>query len=162
MGRTAATKIGFTGHQGLSVEVSELVRKALSSELSGHAVHGFCSLAEGSDQIFAQLVLELNGTLTAVIPSRGYESTFNSDDALARFEKLLLASEDVIRLEFTKPTEEAFWAAGQRVVEESDRVIAVWDGKPAGGLGGTADVVAYAEELGKPVSIVWPKNAKRS
>jgi hypothetical protein len=67
----------------------------------------------------------------------------------------------VIKLEFDEPTEEAFWAAGQRVVEESEQLIAVWDGRPAGGLGGTADVVAYAQKLGKNVLVIWPTGARR-
>jgi len=40
-----------------------------------------------------------------------------------------------------------------RVVDLADLLIAVWDGKPARGPGGTADVVAYAASAGKPY--VW-------
>jgi hypothetical protein len=42
-----------------------------------------------------------------------------------------------------------------------DEVIAVWDGQPARGYGGTADVVSYAESNGVPVRIVWPEEASR-
>ena len=38
-----------------------------------------------------------------------------------------------------------------RVVELSDIVLAVWNGKPAKGKGGTADVVAYAIRRGVPL-----------
>jgi hypothetical protein len=31
-------------------------------------------------------------------------------------------------------------------VDKSDMLIAIWDGKPAAGLGGTADAVGYALE----------------
>jgi len=47
--------------------------------------------------------------------------------------------------------EEAFLAAGKRVVDLSDIVIAVRDGEPAKGKGGTADSVAYALSTGAPV-----------
>jgi len=43
--------------------------------------------------------------------------------------------------------------AGEKIVEEADIVVAVWDGKPAAGLGGTADIVEYARELEKP--LIW-------
>ncbi|MFG2222777.1 hypothetical protein [Streptomyces sp. NPDC048644] len=42
-----------------------------------------------------------------------------------------------------------------------DRLIAVWDGQPARGYGGTADVVAYARSTGVPVEVVWPDGATR-
>ncbi|MCU0785108.1 MAG: hypothetical protein MUF81_13875 [Verrucomicrobia bacterium] len=48
---------------------------------------------------------------------------------------------------------EAYMEAGERTVEQADIVIAVWDGKPAVGLGGTADAVAHARMLEKP--LIW-------
>jgi hypothetical protein len=40
-------------------------------------------------------------------------------------------------------------------------LVAIWDGKPARGLGGTGDVVRYAQEKGTAVSIVWPDDIGR-
>ncbi len=34
---------------------------------------------------------------------------------------------------------------GLVVVERCDLLLAIWDGHPAHGLGGTADIVAYAD-----------------
>lgn len=52
--------------------------------------------------------------------------------------------------------EDAYLAAGQRVVELSDIVLAVWNGKGAKGKGGTADVVAYAMCRGVPLIHIDP------
>lgn len=52
-------------------------------------------------------------------------------------------------------------ADGYRDVGLSDELLAVWDGRPAWGFGGTADVVAYAERTGTPVRILWPEGARR-
>jgi hypothetical protein len=154
-------KVGFTGHQGLTAETAKQVRIALNEYLVRHGdVHGFCSLAEGSDQIFAAALLDQSSQLTAVIPCRDYESTF-SVDALRTYNELKSRAIDVIALDFPDPSEEAFWAAGQRVVQESTEIVAVWDGEPSGGLGGTADVVGYAKRLGKDVHIIWPQGAAR-
>jgi hypothetical protein len=38
--------------------------------------------------------------------------------------------------------------AGRVVVDRSSVLVAAWDGQPSRGLGGTADVVAYARERG--------------
>jgi hypothetical protein len=40
-------------------------------------------------------------------------------------------------------------------------LLAVWDGKPARGHGGTADVVAAAREQGRTVRVIWPAGSTR-
>jgi hypothetical protein len=59
-------------------------------------------------------------------------------------------------LDFKGPSEEAFFAAGRRIVEVSDLLFAVWDGKAAAGLGGTADVVKHALKHKKQVLHINP------
>ncbi|WP_197978909.1 MULTISPECIES: hypothetical protein [unclassified Microbacterium] len=154
-------RIGFTGHQGLTQQTETLVRNEIDRVLSSDAeVVGLSSLAEGADQIFADLILKHGGILTAVIPSEDYDSTFD-EAGLIRYRRLLAMAESVIKMGNAESNEEAFWAAGRYVVENSDRIIAVWNGKPAAGLGGTADVVDYARKLGRKVSIVWPEGSER-
>jgi hypothetical protein len=53
-------------------------------------------------------------------------------------------------------------AASEALVARSDRLVAVWDGEPSGGWGGTADVVAHARGTGIPVQVIWPSGARRS
>jgi hypothetical protein len=40
-------------------------------------------------------------------------------------------------------------------------LVAVWDGQPAAGKGGTADIVDYARRHGIEVRIVWPPGTSR-
>ena len=40
-------------------------------------------------------------------------------------------------------------------------VATVWDGLPARGHGGTAEIVAYARTLGKPVTVIWREGVTR-
>src|SRR5688572_27736627 len=112
-------------------------------------IEAVSSLARGADQEFAEIVLGAGGTLYAVIPFSGYERTM-SGDHLARYYQLLVRAQ-LETGESAPSDEEAFWAAGKRVVDLSTLLIAVWNGKPARGLGGTADVVRYAIDCGKPV-----------
>ena len=74
---------------------------------------------------------------------------------------MLKAAHAVTRLDYAEPSEEAFLAAGTSVVDNCEALIAVWDGKPARGLGGTADIVRYARDSGKAVRIVWPDGIDR-
>jgi len=67
----------------------------------------------------------------------------------------------VQRLGFTESTSEAHMAASELMLRQADELWAVWDGKPARGYGGTADVVARARDSGIPVQVIWPAGARR-
>lgn len=155
--------IGASGHQQLPASArayAETRIRAVLAEQTG-PVTGVCSLAEGADQLFARLVLAVGGTLHVVIPSRGYESTFEGE-AQRVYRELLGRADTVTELDFPEPGEQAYYAAGHHVVKRSDLLVAVWDGQPARGLGGTADAVAHARELGRDVVIVWPEGVRRT
>lgn len=115
---------------------------------------GYSSLAAGTDQIFAELVLSCGGKLVAVIPVEDYSEFFN-EEALAHFSELLSKAQ-AIELKSNKADERAFLDAGKWIARETDRLIAVWDGKPAEGPGGTGDIVAYALSLGRAVHHIDP------
>jgi hypothetical protein len=122
---------------------------------------GTTSLAAWADQLFAQEILEAGGRLEIVIPALGYEKSFATREAARRFNDLAAAASDVTTLPFPCPSDEAYLAAGIAVVERSDVLLAVWDGQAARGLGGTADIVAYARARKRDVTILWPQGLRR-
>jgi transposase-like protein len=73
--------------------------------------------------------------------------------------QLLAHAAAVDTLDYPEPDEEAFFAAGKQVVEQSELLFAVWNGRPAAGLGGTADVVKHATDSGIPVVHINPITA---
>jgi hypothetical protein len=106
------------------------------------------SLAIGADQLVARLGAERGAEVHAVLPFAGIERTLPPED-LSEFCQLVNnASVEILQTPGTD--EDAYLAAGRRVAELSDVMIAVWDGKPAKGKGGTADIVAYAVASGVP------------
>lgn len=155
--------IGLTGHQALPAAVADYVDaelRRLLADLSGEWV-GLCSLAEGADQMFASQVLAAGGRLRVVIPCCGFVDTLPHQSARERFQALVGSADQVVHLDFPEPSEEAYFAAGRAVVEGCDALIAVWDGKAARGLGGTADIVHHARAVGKPVQVIWLAGAER-
>ena len=112
-------------------------------------------LAKGADQLFAAVLLELEIPYVVVLPCRRYEKTFSGAD-LTKFHHFLRRASRTQEQPFDEPSERAFYEAGKAVVEQSDLVIAVWDGKPARGLGGTADIVKYVEQQHKPLVHINP------
>jgi hypothetical protein len=156
------TRVGVTGHQNLPAEAITPITTAVHAILADASspLIGYSSLAEGADQLFATLVLNARGTLHAVIPSAGYDSTFDIA-TLPKYRALLAAADAVTQLPFDKPQEAAYDAAGRYVVDSIDILIAIWDGKAARGVGGTADAVAYAQAKNVLVHVIWPEGLVR-
>ncbi|WP_330329659.1 hypothetical protein OHS33_07900 [Streptomyces sp. NBC_00536] len=150
-------RIGVTGHRSLPGEVLAHVEDGLRAVLDGHdgPLEALSSLAEGADQLFADIALQCGADLTVVIPSADYEATFGGGAPLAGYHRLRRLATQEIRLDFARSTDEAYYAAGTFIADSCDRLVAVWDGLPARGHGGTAEIVAYARSLGKPVTVLW-------
>ena len=106
-------------------------------------------------------MLDHGGRLHAVIPCKRYDETFEDDAARARYQSLLERADRVEVLDYKAPSEEAFLAAGSRVANESDLLIAIWDGRDAHGKGGTGDVVRYAIAHAVPTVVIWPEGVDR-
>lgn len=151
-------KIGVSGHQdlGSSDTVMWIKRQFLHQLGQTIFASGISSLAAGADQLFARTVLELRHPIEVIIPCKGYESTFENSPAKQSFEELKKRAATCDVLDFPRPSEEAFFAAGKLIVEISDLLFAVWDGQPAAGLGGTADIVKYALNRRKQVLHINP------
>jgi hypothetical protein len=155
-------RIAISGHRGLPADAVNLVDTAIRAALitDGPGVTGVSCLADGADQIFAQAVIDLDGKLEVVVPAQQYRAGL-PEDAHAGYDDLMTHAVAVHRLPFIESTSESHMAASKRMVDEADELYAVWDGQPARGYGGTADVVAYARERGTPVRIIWPDGARR-
>src|SRR5436190_23113300 len=155
--------VGMTGHQGLPPRTAELVAAALRDKLAGYGsgLIGVTMLGPGADQLFARIVLELGGSLYVVVPATKYHDGFEDPAARRGYDELFARAGEVERLGHTDSTEQAHMDGGRTVVDRSSLLVAVWDGQPARGFGGTADVVAYARERGIPVEVVWPEGATR-
>jgi hypothetical protein len=151
------THIGITGHQRLEDPAAwPWVEEAVGRELdvASDPVVVVTSLAVGADQLVARLGLVRGAAVHAVLPFAGIERTFAAED-LPEYRRLVSqASVEILQTAGTD--EDAYLAAGRRVVELSDVLIAVWDAKPAKGKGGTADIVPFAVASGVPVVHINP------
>ncbi|WP_267360259.1 hypothetical protein [Methylobacterium sp. GC_Met_3] len=116
-------------------------------------------LAEGADRLVALLAREAGYALTVVLPfSRtDYEKDFATADSRSEFDRLLdeaaLESRPVLTLDGVRGDAEtrSYEAVGRLVVRNCDLLIAVWDGRPARGRGGSGDIVGFATRFGPPV-----------
>ncbi|RRR73421.1 hypothetical protein EHS43_37160 [Streptomyces sp. RP5T] len=159
------TRIGVTGHRDIPEPVLECVSEGILDEFrlrtEGGPVEAFSSLAAGADQLFADLAVRSGIPLTAVIPGTDYERHLGGPETRRAFRRLLHVCAERVDLPVERTREEAYAAAGRWIVDHTDRLVAVWDGEPARGLGGTGDIVAYASRVGVPVRVLWRPGARR-
>ncbi|WP_181801446.1 hypothetical protein [Streptomyces shenzhenensis] len=156
-------RVGITGHRGLPESVETQVRDMLLdhvAEYDARDLVGISCIADGPDTWWAQAVLAAGGRLEVVVPAVEYRASL-PDWHHSDYDDLMRRAADVHGTGLRESTSEAHQAGSEILVGLSDRVVAVWDGKPARGFGGTADVVAYAERVGVPVTVLWPEGASR-
>ena len=152
--------VGVTGHQRLDDPSAwGWVESAMSMELDllPLPLIGVTCLAIGADQMFAFLIARHGGKIRVIIPFEDYEGTFAADD-LVRYRQILASATHVEVLKGVGSEEDAFLAAGKRVVALADLMIAVWDAEATRGKGGTADIVKYSEETGVPLVHIDPRS----
>jgi hypothetical protein len=161
-------RIGVTGHRKLAdvaaIEAGvDAALAAIEARFPKEPLRILSSLAEGADRLVARRVLLRPGArLVAVLPlpRLDYMADFESQQSREGFLGLLGEAEAVVEMPVRESRAEAYEQAGRYVVEHSDALVAVWDGLPAGGRGGTAEIVAWARGLGKAVIRVWPGVAR--
>lgn len=168
--------LGVTGHRELAnvPETEEAVRQLIQqlkgilhcpAETNGSIEFSIVSsLAKGADQIVASVSIdELDANLQAVSPFLldEYRKDFAEPNELQAFDELwkcdqnpTVLNHDVVQgLEDPTLRSRAYLDAGKFVVNSCEILIAVWDGSPAKGTGGTGDVVEYA--LKRNRTVLW-------
>ncbi len=162
---TGVTRIGVTGHRSIPAAALPAVRARLHALFDGHGddvqLEALTSLAAGADQLFADIALAHGVPVTAVIPGMDYETHLGDAATVHDYRRILRACTERVQLPYEPTHEEAYFAAGRWIVDHADHLVAVWDGCPARGLGGTGDVVAYAHRCGVPFTVLWEPGVLR-
>ena len=111
-------------------------------------------IADGADQIAAEIALELGWELQAILPfgRSEYRASLANHGARERFDELMERATCVLELPGHSETQlDAYVMTGRATVAHCDLLIAVWDGLPPRGRGGTGEVVQLAITRGTAV-----------
>src|SRR5580700_5424653 len=154
--------IGFTGHRKLPDEAKcrQAIRKVLLDWIDKvpGVVYGVTSAAAGGDLLFAETCIELNLPIRVFLPLPKQQFREDFDEpAWARAECVF---KKALSVEITGTGEklpDRYYECGIETVQQSQVLLALWDGEPSQGLGGTADMVHFAKEQGRPV--IWIHSA---
>ena len=150
-------RVGVTGHRALPDDPAFIARVRFALQRVRHMAPSspatpLCMalvspLAEGADRLMARMALDDQDAVLVVplpLPVDDYMADFAAEDSKREFQGLLARAQEVVRLPRAETREEAYQNVADHLVERCDILIALWDGQPARGPGGTAEVVAMA------------------
>jgi len=158
--------IGVTGHRQLNEveKISSGVDEALQmvkETFPGEEMTVVSPLAEGADRLVVWRAMEKNDVHLVVplpLDVSEYMLDFKLISSQAEFVTLLEESAQIIELPAEETRETSYLAAGLYVLDNSDVLIAVWDGQAARGPAGTGHIVAQARERKMPLAWVFARN----
>ena len=166
-------RIGVTGHRNLSKEsaVAEAVDRLVDSidHLIGNPEDvpiEWCvisPLAKGSDRIVARSILKKKGArleLLTPFPLDEYRKDFTDPEDLREFNELLQKASLPLNESKGMLRTSGYLPVGRKVVDACEILIAIWDGKPSRGNGGTSEIVSYALERGRTILRIDAENPK--
>ena len=140
-----------SGHRDIPADETAPVKEALRQEIEKAVNDGFTAFlsgfADGVDQYFAEIILELqdenpNLKLIAVLP---YQKRMDSLCQKEHTNALLDACAEVIVIQ-DEYRPNVYAKRNRYMVEHSDRVIAVYDGREKGG---TVKTIRFAHQFRK-------------
>lgn len=159
--------IGISGHRILAevkrieTGLEEVVQRLEAASPEPWSI--ISALAEGSDRLVASRLLRReDNRLVAVLPLTrdDYENDFATAASRQEFGDLLARADEVVELPPRHSREESYEAGGLAVLDRSDVLVTVWNGKGAQGQGGTGGIVAEARRRGLPVAWVHAGNRR--
>lgn len=154
--------IAATGHRpnklgGYSDTIAEkLMRLAWSALLSERPEGVISGMALGWDTAVARAAIKLDIPLIAAVPFEGQERQW---PALAQYDyrKLLTRAARVAIISPGGYSARAMQQRNEWMVNESDKLLALWDGSS----GGTANCIAYAIKKSREVINLWDEWSAR-
>lgn len=159
----------------LAVIEAAVLRRLASPPGGGPRCRLVSALAEGADRLAIDAAPP-HWPIAALLPMPRelYRQDFltagqSASPSCEAFETYLARAETVTELPMASPTADderrhrdaQYAALGRALVRRIDCLVAVWDGKPPAGPGGTANVVEEAVRLRLPVLWLDPAKATR-
>lgn len=141
-----------TGHRNIPIEhtnhIADLLYQEVQAAIADGYTHFISGFAAGADLLFAEIVAQLKTmyslTLEAAIP---YPDRLKTPDKT--FQRLIRCC-DTVKIHSDHYCKDCYMRRNRYMADQSQRVIAVYDGRPTGG---TAATVRYAQN--KDIHIVW-------
>ena len=139
---------------------------ARANQQGGH-IEVLTSLAAGADLELADVASDLQIPLHVILPTpaQDFHKDFEGDDAswsrVTKYIDMTTAGQlgSTIRVsQGSSERPDCYHETNIQILQSCDLLLAVWDGQPENGIGGTAEAIAYARRASMPLIMVNPVN----
>jgi len=140
--------IAVTGHRDIVVDhvLQDKIDTFFHEMFQMHeSVTLLSPLAEGADQLVAEIFLKYENRILDVPMPFDQETYLKALNATSRQNFLTLVKEAEHIFEVPKVCAHPYQSLGHYLIDNSDVLLALWDGTNNGRQGGTADVVSFAK-----------------
>ena len=150
-----AFKIGVIGHRDLgAIERHSYIHFCCHRILTRlknkySRVIAISAISDGADSIFAQSAISLGIHLESIIPFGQFSSDFQEELTNERYRYLQSRSKYVTRTNFSVRSNLAYKKSMEWLVFKSNIIIAIWDGREDGTIGGTWEAVSLSIKIRK-------------
>jgi hypothetical protein len=157
----ADIRIAVSGHRRLEEQarLQTGVMTAIEKILESYPKRNYrvySCLAEGADRFLGRILSEtLPADLITVLPlaENEYLKDFQTNESIQEYKHLRQISKGLVLPEQPLPRPQAYQAANHILAASCDLLVTLWDGKPARGPGGTAEVVELFRKDLRP--LLW-------
>lgn len=148
--------MGVIGHRELRIEEHSYAHLCCHRILSGlkdkySEVIAVSAISEGADSIFAKSAISLGIKLESVIPYNNFKSDFLEGVSYETYRTIREKSKYETQINFSKQHDLAYKKSMEWLVFKSNTIIAIWDGKETGAIGGTYKSVLLCQKIRKPM-----------
>ena len=160
-------RIAVSGHRDLSNldQIARWIDQALeriAQDYPGRAWIVLSALAEGADQLVVERILLKQPAARLQVPlpmpEAAYLKDFIKPTGRPDFQRLHALAQQTVEMPAAPTPEEAYTLLGRYLTSHSNLLIAVWDGRPARGPGGTGDIVQMARQANLPLAWIHAQN----
>lgn len=149
--------ISIIGHRDLLPEYLDILKKHIIAILqdikkqnTDFLLRFMSPLAEGSDQLGAEMALQMGCKLIVPLPMEQKEYLENFDEkSKKKFEDLLLQADESFVLKCNKclSKEDYYLNLGKYLIQNSNILLVLWDGEYSDKIGGTGNIMKNMEVL---------------
>ena len=159
-------KVGISGHRDIQ-QTNKNIYLSQIKEYLNYLIYKYPTkeilavspLADGADRLFIQAAIEIGLRYEVILPMKPnlYQKDFDND-SYREFNKMLLNAREykVIPI-YNEISEESiayhgadrdlqYREVGRQLINETDSMLFLWDGKENTKVGGTYDTLTYAKE----------------
>jgi hypothetical protein len=159
--KTELIKIAVCGHRHLDnpehlLMCIQKVSEMILAVYPDARFQVYSCLAEGADRLLAESFIELlDAGLTVVLPmpEKEYIHDFKTPGSIEIYRNLAQKARKFVILHHGPKRPLVYQEAARYLLKKCDLLVAVWDGKPSRGPGGTAQTIEIARQRNLP--ILW-------